>query len=98
MKTIFKFPILKVDDIVEIEMPKGAQIISVQCAASLAPNSDKPAIWAIVDTEAPKAKRRIRIAGTGHPLESQANAYTFIGTLQLYSGRLVFHFFDLGEI
>lgn len=90
---------LEVTDSQLVEMPKGADILSVQrregsqtvVAAGTHESID---MWALVDLAAPMEKRRFRVAGTGHPLTA-ANNLTFLGTVQIARGRLVFHVFEV---
>lgn len=85
MKTIFKFPIQVTDD-QDIEMPSGAKIICVQMQGG------EPHIWAEVDSNAPKVKKKIRVFGAGHPMTDDFLQY--IGTFQMMEGRLVFHSYE----
>lgn len=89
MKTIYKYPIEVTDD-QTIWMPRGAQVLSVQC------QSGRPCAWALVDIEQPKEARRFTLVGTGHPCEVLDDA-KYVGTFQMHDGALVFHLFDLGE-
>jgi hypothetical protein len=82
---IWKFP-FQVADIVTISMPIGADILSVQV------QRDMPAIWAKVDPQAPVEGRQFRCFGTGQPLPDMAS-WSFLGTVQLFDGELVFHVF-----
>ena len=43
MKTIHKFPLPALDDVVEIYMPPGARILTLQT------QFEQPCIWAVVD-------------------------------------------------
>ena len=56
MKSIWKYPI-RPDDIVKLEMPKYANILTVQM------QHGTPCIWAMVDTEAEKEERNFIIYG-----------------------------------
>lgn len=58
MRSIWKFP-LEVVDSQDIELPLHAQPLAVQM------QGDKPCLWAIVETNAPKVTRTIYIYGTG---------------------------------
>lgn len=88
MKTIWKYK-LDVNDNVFIEMPKGAQVLSVQI------QDGAPCIWALVDPDAKKEKRLFEVLGTGHTMpEDMGINRAFIGTFQLWAGRLVFHLFE----
>ena len=82
-KQIWKYP-LEITGTQEIEMPVGAQSLSVQV------QHGHPRIWAMVDTEAEKETRLVQIFGTGHSVENEGS---FIGTFQVEGGSLVFHAF-----
>lgn len=98
MKTIHKFavPLDKLEDVTELDMPRGADVLSVDN------QNDTLCFWAVVDTnERFMQNRRFRVAGTGHPLGGADGAKTgtyqrgrFLGTVQFLNGRLVFHIFD----
>ena len=87
MKSIWKFPV-PIDDDIELEMPKGARILSFQS------QRDHPCIWALVDMDTQEKEiRKFRMAGTGHPIEDDSN-YSFVGTAQMMGGNLVWHLFE----
>ncbi len=83
MKSIWKFPI-EVTDEQSVEMPVGAQPLSVQV------QDDQVCIWALVDTEAKKEERLVQIFDTGIPITDEGD---FIGTFQILKGVLAFHTF-----
>jgi len=85
---IYKYPI-EPNDLIAIEMPKGARVLSVQAQRGV------PCIWALVDPDAETAIRCFRIYGTGHPVSKPVLPY--VGTFQSHGGDLVFHLFDAGE-
>lgn len=85
--SVFKYPVAW-GDLVRIDMPESAQILSAQTQGPY----ESLAIWALVDPNAPLIARTFRIAGTGHPIEE---AVTFIDTVQLQDGSLVFHVFEV---
>lgn len=85
-KVIWKFP-LETTDIQGIEMPMGADILSVQV------QNKSICLWALCDPSAEKKKRYFLIFGTGNPVPD-ANQ-KFIGTVQMISGELVFHVFEI---
>lgn len=87
MKIIYKYQ-LEVKDNLTIELPIGAEILTVQS------QRDKPCIWALVDNDAIKENRKFKIIGTGNPIENLSNS-KYIGTFQLYGGSLVFHLFEI---
>ena len=64
-KTIYKYPVV-LDDIFVLNLPKNAQILTVQT------QYEKPYLWVLLDPNAPKVERAFRLAGTGHhPCHSQ---------------------------
>ncbi len=88
MNTVWKYTLPYADDMVVLEMPKGAKILSIQEQNTVI------TLWADVDPNASLVKRTIRWAGTGHPIDHYV---CFIGTVQQHGGQLVWHFFDMGE-
>ena len=85
-KTIYKYP-LELKDEQVILLPTGADILTVQA------QMDHPCIWAMVNPTAPNDMAlTIRIFGTGHPIQD-SDRLEYIGTFQIYDGRLVFHAF-----
>ena len=86
MKTIHKFP-LKIQDTIELELPKGAKILDVQT------QDGNAMLWALVDTTRPKETRRFRLFGTGQPIVGPVG--TFVKTFLLSKDNLVFHLFEL---
>jgi len=85
-KTIWKFE-LQNNDFQAIEMPKDAEILSIQ------PQNNKVCIWAKVDPDNEKESRAFQIIGTGNPVSDKPKKY--LGTFQIYEGQLVFHLFEL---
>jgi hypothetical protein len=75
----------------EIEMPKGAKILSALVQFG------EIVIWAMVDPAAPNVNRVVEIVGTGWEVPERALLAPFIGSVMLEGGHLVFHLFDLGE-
>ena len=88
-KTIWKYE-FKTNSLVNIEMPIGAEILTVQS------QQDKTCFWALVDPKAKLKQRCFEIIGTGHTIwEQQGQAERkYIGTYQLHGGDLVFHVFE----
>lgn len=84
---IYKYP-FEVQGDVEIAMPTGATILTVQV------QGETPCIWAIVDPEQPIIVRHFRVFGTGHPLDIEPTLSRYIGTFQLVCGRFVGHLFE----
>lgn len=84
-KAVFKYP-LSVADSQEIQMPEGAEILSVQVQGGVV------CLWALVDMDAKETTRRFELYGTGH--DFRPGEQKFIGTIQLYAGSIVFHVFE----
>lgn len=89
MKRIWKYEIPTADEPV-ISMPQGAKLLSV------GEQGRKLFVWAAVDPNADLRNRRLRVAGTGHPLGHPLEDMPFVGTVQVANG-LVWHVFDTGE-
>ena len=83
MLTIWKFPV-PLGDYPTIEMPKGAQVLHFDMQNRLT-------IWALVDPSAPKEERHFRLAGTGHPINSDG-FLIHLGTC--FQGPFVWHLFE----
>jgi hypothetical protein len=86
MKAIWKYVITYEET--SYEMPKGAQILSVQIQGK------DICVWALVDTAEKKTIRHIEMWGTGMPFNVDKK-YSFIGTVQY--GWLIFHVFEIIE-
>ncbi len=86
MKTIHKYPLTLTDE-QSLSMPQGARPLSVQVQRGV------PCLWAIVDPSEDIRPIRVRMVGTGHPMEEDGINWRFVGTIQLHDGALVFHFF-----
>lgn len=85
MKAVYKYP-LEITDEQVVNMPLNAKILCVQIQRSV------PCLWVEVNTEETEfEERKIYIHGTGHEYEEEGS---YIGTIQLYDGRLVFHVFE----
>ncbi len=79
-----------------IEMVKGATILSVREQSEIN-DQDIPQptgkIWALVDpSETEKEKRYFRLLETGKPFDDTDLKY--IGTYQVYGGKIVLHLFE----
>jgi len=83
VKKIFKYQLQpKPENLVE--MPKGSRVLTIQTQGS-APN-----IWAEIDPDAPRIKRKFFIVATGQPMEIPETS-SYLGTFQIQDGALVFH-------
>ena len=87
MKTVFKYE-LPMGDEVRVKMPAFARVLSVGV------QYEHLFVWALVDKDVPELHKTFRIAGTGHPIED-VDKWNFIGTVQMASGQLIFHIFEL---
>ena len=77
---------LRIDDLQIIDIPLGAELLTVQTQGG------QPRLWAACDENAPLRPRRIAMYGTGHPINGHPGIY--IATFQVDSGALVFHAFE----
>ncbi len=88
MRTIWKFPVKMPleDNLFSVEMPEGAQVLTIQTQARLAQ------MWALVDPASPLEERFFRLYGTGHHINAEMGCY--VGSFQLAEGALIFHIFE----
>jgi len=86
MRTIHKY-VLSPDKL-NIEMPLGAIVISVD------EQYGKICLWAEVDPDKTTTTRYFQVYGTGHTIN--AVNQSFIGTVKLNGGQLIFHVYELG--
>lgn len=84
MITVWKYQ-LSVEDLQWLELPRGANILSVGA------QNEVPCLWCQVDTEAAKDSVLIVTHRTGHPMKK--DNMKFLGTYQLYQGSFVGHVF-----
>jgi hypothetical protein len=91
MKTVWKFPIV-IEDTFELELPEDAEILHVDSQ-----EQRYAYLWALVDPDVPKERRRFRLAGTGHPIDDslEITGLEHVGSFQLHGGRLVYHLFEM---
>jgi len=87
MKSIWKYDLDTVD-VQIINMPNGADILSVQVQHGV------PRIWAMVEKSNHIQPRKIITKGTGHDAGDITDSCSFIGTYQLHGGAIVFHVFE----
>jgi hypothetical protein len=84
-RTIWKYGPLS-GGYTELTLPEGAKVLSAQVQGG------EINLWAEVDSSMPSRKRFFYVYGTGHELPD--NPGTFIGTVQLHGGALVFHVYE----
>lgn len=90
MKTIWKYN-LKFENIIELQMPKGAEILTVQQDKK----TNRPCLWAMVDSDAEKESRFIELFGTGEKIPTDMGVdRIYIGTYQYQNGAFVGHVFE----
>lgn len=85
MKTIYKY-ILNPETVQSVIMPQDAKILSVQV------QHGQICIWAVGKASGVNERRIFHVYGTGHELPD--DELSFIGTVQLHGGALVFHVFE----
>ena len=85
MKTIYKYPI-KAADRFALSMPQGARVLTVQSQREV------PCVWALVDPSEPERLYDFALVGTGHKRED-LDGMSYLGTVQLLGGDLIFHVF-----
>ncbi len=81
--------ILRTTDFQQVDLPMGAQILTVQM------QHDKPCLWALVNPDAPNESVTIETVGTGNQM-LEADNRTYIGTYQMFNGDLIWHCFKVG--
>lgn len=87
MNVIWKFPLI-VTDRQRIAVPRGARPLSVQS------QGDRLTIWVLLDPNEPTTLvLDIFIVGTGNPMPDGEGNLQFLGTVQQFSGALVWHVF-----
>lgn len=86
MRTIWKYELTFSFDEIEIEIPYGFKILTVQN------QHDKLVMWCEVQSNLKPKKVKFRVIGTGHPIGNNENL-SYIGSAQFDHGRLVFHVF-----
>lgn len=79
----------------EFAMPKGAELLTVQTQYAGGPG-ETPALWALVDPDAPRETRRFQLVGTGH--REVEEDLTYVGTFQLTGGSFVGHVFEARDV
>lgn len=83
MKTIYKYPLFITDEQI-VGLHEGAHVLSAQM------QGDQLCIWAVVDSDAKLGERKVRIFGTGNPVDLNGE-WQFVGTVQ--ERMFVWHIF-----
>ena len=74
------------DTLVDITIPKGAQILHTQSQREI------PCIWALVNPDAELETRYFYTAATG---EEIPDSHKYIGTVTQYNGEYMWHIFEV---
>lgn len=95
MKTIHRF-VLK-NTINDVELPVGAEVISVGISRNPDTHNEEISIWASVDTDSQKETRKFLMVGTGANLDDTTNFNTKpLGTV-IKSNMYAFHVFEVKD-
>jgi hypothetical protein len=89
---IFRYRI-PVDDFPVVDMPVGAEVLTVAASADDTTLLD---MWAVVDPAAPVERRAFRVVGTGNPMPDDCGRYVgtaVTGAVQV-NARPVWHVFE----
>lgn len=91
MATIIGKFLLKIGHNATIEMPEGANILTVQS------QFEDAYIWAAIDTDRAAEKRTFEVFATGQQILKVSKGFkrNYIGTFQISAGNYVFHVFEL---
>lgn len=82
----FKLPIIRTS---YLPIPDGAKILTVRAQ----PHDPLHVfLWAEIDPEATKRARKFHVVGTGQ--EFDPSPYTYIGTVEIAGGVLVWHVYE----
>jgi hypothetical protein len=80
------------DGVAHVEMPKDARILSVRTVGT------QVCLWAAVDPEAPKEKRKFLVRRAGHELpDDWFQKMHCYGAFQMNEEGSVFHLFEVHE-
>ena len=93
MEKIYKYK-LEVTDFQIINLPKDAEILSVMSQPpTYGEMIDSLYMWVKLNDENPLVPRRIRVFGTGNPMNYE-HTLRFIGTVSMNSNSLIWHVFE----
>ena len=85
MRKILKYTLETVDS--QVIRIKSGEIISVEN------QNEKIVVYVKTDGCIAEVKRNFLIIGTGHELREDIDQFTFLGTVKLADGALMFHVF-----
>lgn len=87
MKKIYKYTLMVTDE-QTLELPLGSQLL---CAKE---QKDEVVVYALVNpTEENRENYKVLAYGTGHNIAEDLSDYSFLDTVLIFNGGLVFHFF-----
>lgn len=86
MRVIWK-AVLRLTDTQELEVPEGTEFI---CARE---QNGQVCVWFLCRPAAPRERRTLVIAGTGHAVPSDGQS-RYIGTAFMADGAMVWHVFE----
>ena len=87
MKKIYKYQIIP-QDFQALELPEGSKILSVS------EQYNNIVLHALVNPDIEEIDiYDIAVKGTGHDFPKKLDTYTFLGTVKLMNGALMFHIF-----
>lgn len=99
MLSVYKYE-FEINDYATVELPVGAEILHMNCQFNTDVILNKTCcLWALVRTDIDKmpiAKRKLRICGTGHPIEEYPRQLRYINTFRM-GQFLWFHAFEILE-
>ncbi len=98
MSVIWKYD-LKVTDEQVLDLPEGAQILSVQQQAGSLLAGSPLQLWALVDPDNAWERRFFHVVGTGNsmPILSRGECLTHLATVVTVRGALVWHVFEQAQ-
>lgn len=90
---IWEYDVSQIGQPFSVEMPSGAQLLTVQLRHGQA------VLWARVAPDAARCRRGLLLMPTGgEPYPAGWPPLgPYVGTIQTHGGSLVWHLFDLGE-
>jgi hypothetical protein len=93
MLMVYKYT-KELTDIMEFDLPTHAQILRIDSQSDGKDNVI--ALWAAVNPKTEYRQiRRIRIAGTGHPIDEEKVQLAYINTFTIMNKKLWFHAFEI---
>jgi len=86
-KTVFKYKVK------ELDISKISGRIEKILCVQYQPSSESICVWALIDDDLPFRDFIVASYGTGHEVDDYIRSSDYIGTLQIYDGQIVAHFF-----